>query len=118
MTVGAVADRTPAGLLLGGAVVLAACAHLSGSFPPDSTARPAAGMPESFVAETPAGAAEPATCRSPLVDPRDGARLVLYRSLAGSRGDYEVPPGRYGVGARELLRVDCTTGAAVGVVAR
>ena len=56
-------------------------------------------------------------CRSPLVDPRDGTRITLARSVPGF-GDYEVPPGRYGIPdpRRELLRVDCGTGRPVGVV--
>jgi hypothetical protein len=55
-------------------------------------------------------------CRNPLVDPQDGARLVLVRSREGS-GDYRVAAGRYGVGAGELLRIDCETGRPIGVVA-
>jgi hypothetical protein len=97
----------------------AACAHGTASLPPDSSARPGADVPDRFVPETPppAGGTE-ATCRTPLVDPRDGARLVLYRSWEGARGDYQAPTGRYGVGERELLRVDCATGVPVGVVRR
>jgi hypothetical protein len=56
-------------------------------------------------------------CRSPLFDPRDGARIQLIRSAA-DRGDYEPPSGRYGVSARELLRLRCSTGEVLGVVER
>ena len=85
-------------------------------------------------------------CTTRLVDPRDGTLLVLVRSQelpAGSfatatrsptrdnipptipatgrefRGDYSVDhPERYGLGAKELLRVDCVTGRGLGIVER
>ena len=56
-------------------------------------------------------------CRNPMVDPRDGARLTLVRATGGV-GDYEVPAGRYGVADGQLLRVECGTGEAIGVVRR
>jgi hypothetical protein len=56
-------------------------------------------------------------CRSPMVDPRDGTKLKLARSYEG-QGDYEVPDGKYGVGKGDLLRVECATGRAVGIVKR
>jgi hypothetical protein len=40
------------------------------------------------------------------------------RSQEGTRGDYEVPESRYGVGAGDLLRVDCTTNRGIGIVPR
>jgi hypothetical protein len=52
-----------------------------------------------------------------MVDPRDGTTLKLIRSKDG-RGDYEVPPGRYGVGEGKLLRLDCATGRIVAIVKR
>ena len=52
-----------------------------------------------------------------LVDPRNGNRLRLIRSLHGV-GDYEVPPDAYGVRPGELLRVDSVTGTAAGIVPR
>ncbi len=54
-------------------------------------------------------------CRSPMVDPRDGARLTLDRSANGL-GDYTVPAGRYGVQRGERLRLDCATGRPIGRV--
>ena len=94
-------------------VALAACASMG--FPADATARPAAEVPERFdgADESPSAPA----CRTLLVDPRDGAELVLVRSLEG-RGDYEPPVGRYGVGAHELLRIDCDTRRVIGIVDR
>ena len=110
---------TIARLALCVALAAAGCAHGAASLPGDASARPATGVPERFVTgdPPPAAGAEPA-CRNPLLDPRDGTRLVLVRSTAGTRGDYEVPAGRYGVAPGELLRVDCTTGNAVGIVRR
>ena len=55
-------------------------------------------------------------CRSPLQDP-DGTRLTLERS-SGGKGDYAVDEGRYGVGAHELLRVECATGKPLAIVPR
>lgn len=54
-------------------------------------------------------------CESPLVDPRDGAKLVLARSSNGL-GDYEPESAKYGLSRYELLRVDCATGVAQGRV--
>jgi hypothetical protein len=104
---------------LAAALALVGCAHRAASLAADAAARPATDVPERFVtgAPPPAAGAEPA-CHSPLLDPRAGTRLVLVRSTAGTRGDYEVPAGRYGVAPGELLRVDCTTGTAIGVVRR
>jgi hypothetical protein len=58
-------------------------------------------------------------CRAVLLDPRDNSRVRLVRSAqlgAMYRGDYEVAAGRYGVRERELLRINCETGAAIGIV--
>jgi hypothetical protein len=56
-------------------------------------------------------------CQSPMVDPRDGTQVVFVRSQI-SVGDYSVPSGRYGVAEDELLRIECNTGNAVGIVKR
>jgi len=61
------------------------------------------------------GAAPAPSCRNPITDPRDGTVLTLIRS-AGGRGDYRPQPLRYGLREGELLRVDCATGRAVGIV--
>jgi hypothetical protein len=60
-------------------------------------------------------------CRNPMVDPRNGTALNLMRSKNGM-GDYQVL-GRqyeldsaYGVDSRHLLRIDCATGKALGIV--
>jgi hypothetical protein len=69
--------------------------------------------PDNFTTPDPSGAA----CRSPMTDPRDGTTLRLVWS-SGGLGEYEVPKGRYGVGADEVLRVDCASGKAIGIVKR
>lgn len=79
--------------------------------------RAAEDVPQQFITED--GTLPVDACRSPLVDPRDQTRLRLFRSapIGGSQhGDYEVPSGRYGVGRNELLRIDCGTGEAIGIV--
>ncbi len=53
--------------------------------------RAAVDVPDHFMVSTAAGAVEPRPndgCRSPIIDPRNGARLGLIRSAEG-RGDYE-----------------------------
>ena len=81
--------------------------------------RVAVDVPDHFMIGTDSGGmAEPiadGTCRNPIVDPRDGTRLILIRS-ADSFGDYEPPLPRYGLGKDDLLRVECSTGKAYGIV--
>lgn len=91
-------------------------------FAADARLRPGTDLPDQFLVGAHDGAetreAAPGEgCRNPLVDPRDGTRIVLVRS-SDERGDYEVPTGRYGVSERELLRIDCGTGRALGIVRR
>lgn len=88
----------------------------NGSTPGDSTARAAENLPASFRSVDGAPLAD-GECRSPLIDPRDGTRLTMVRSQFG-KGDYEVPPGRYGAGRRDLLRIDCADGVPLGLVSR
>jgi hypothetical protein len=97
-------------------VALAACGMVSSY--PTTILRPAEDAPERFtLADSSAltGTAGVATCRSPLVDPRNGARLTMQRAFRGN-GDYSVPAGSYGVRGGELLRIDCSNGQAVGIV--
>jgi len=105
---------------------LAACAPLAlafacsigheASFPADAQSRAAFDTPPAFEFRGAAGAA-PDACHNPMVDPRDGAELRLVRS-SGGRGDYEVPPGRYGAGEEFLLRLECGSGRPIGLVPR
>ena len=76
--------------------------------------RPATVTPYQFVLAD--GSLNPGTaCLSPILDPRDQSSLTLVRSDRGI-GDYRVAEGKYGVGSQELLRVDCLTGRAIGVI--
>jgi hypothetical protein len=75
------------------------------------------GTPEHFLVLDPSTGAtlEPTgpACRNPLVDPRDGTRLVLVRSQSGF-GDYQPERPAYGLPAHQLIRVDCSNGRPVG----
>ena len=106
------------------ALTVVALAALGGCATGPRLARPDAmrDVPAAFLVGSPTGGPLTAptpdlACRNPMVDPRDGARLVLDRSADG-QGDYRVPEGRYGVPAGGWLRLDCTTGRALGVVGR
>ena len=99
-----------------------------GAPPPEPSRAPGRGAPRSprdvpdhFLVIAPSGAArEPSggdACPGRMLDPRYSASLTLARSRAG-QGDYEVSPGRYGVGDGELLRIECGTGKAVEIVPR
>jgi hypothetical protein len=50
-----------------------------------------------------------------MLDPRDGARIVMLRSSNGV-ADYAVAEGQYGVRRGHLLRLECNTGRVVGIV--
>ncbi len=85
--------------------------------------RPVAALPDQFVVDGPVPSGTGRTCLVHLKAPDGGTRLTLVRSTDNGRegiiGDYRVAPaGRYGVGADELLRVDCLTGRASGAVPR
>lgn len=73
--------------------------------------------PDHFLVVEPAtgATAEPTgpACRNPLVDPRDGSRLVLVRSMSGF-GDYQPEAPRYGLPVGYLIRVDCNNGRPLG----
>ena len=100
-------------------VALTACA----SRRPPPLPRVATDLPDRFLevlldaagSETTAEPTGNLVCRTPIVDPRHGLHLELQRSTNGV-GDYAVETGRYGVRAGELLRVDCATGRAIGIV--
>ena len=103
---------------LAAAAVIAAAACSTTMNYPTTVLRPAQDAPERFVradASPITGTPGAATCFSPIVDPRSGARLTLVRSYQGS-GDYSVAAGSYGTAAGELLRVDCASGQPAGVV--
>lgn len=113
--------RTPAvlrNLVLGWLVVSAIGCATGGSSGSGSGDRAPSETPDQFQVldgGTPRPARAGEGCRNPMVDPRDQTRLELIRSDKGF-GDYKVPPGRYGVRAGFLLRLDCANGAAVAIV--
>jgi hypothetical protein len=119
--------RRPATRTALGAAVLAAaltaCAMGQGNFPADTAARTALDVPARFEPTPPATRVAPGDtmsgsgCTSPLRDPRDGTEIRLERAIS-PRGDYSAPADRYGLGPGELLRVDCNTGSAIGIVRR
>lgn len=55
------------------------------------------------------------SCISPMIDPRDETQLIMVSSNNGM-ANYRVSPNKYGLKKGELLRVDCKTGVAVGIV--
>jgi hypothetical protein len=98
-----------------------------GTYPADATSRPASDTPDRFMVGsiTPGDSLSAPQagggCRNPMVDPRNGTRLTLVQSQRGRDGqvgDYEVPDGRYGARAGELLRLNCDTGRAIGFIPR
>jgi len=105
-----------------GIAAVAGCASTGTSQMTESPVRAALDVPDYFVVGESEGTATtmpaPGTgCRSPMVDPRDGTRLTLVRSIEGV-GDYEVAHWLYGVEPGEVLRIDCATGRAIGVFKR
>ena len=116
-------------VILAGFAFLAAAACAPAHQTTGGTASPSsgplrvpAGTPEHFlVGEIDGTKTSPpaagAGCKSPMVDPRNGLKLTLVRSSEG-QGDYDVPSGKYGVSADEVLRIDCATGRAVGIFKR
>ena len=81
---------------------------------------PASDLPERFMVVED-GKMRPARadegCRNPMADPRTGTRIELYRSSA-AQGDYSVAEGAYGADRGWLLRIDCVSGEAIGLVRR
>lgn len=82
---------------------------------PANIERPATGVPGTFVREDGMPNLS-TTCATPLMDLQDRSTLQLVRTLRDRQGDYRVAAGKYGVGATELLRVDCTTARPMGIV--
>lgn len=54
-------------------------------------------------------------CKNPIIDPLDGSELILVQSRDGM-GDYRVSGFKYGVSKGEFLRINCNTGAVIGIV--
>src|SRR5262245_48143958 len=119
--------------MIPGAARLAACG-LGGFLlacgavqPWNQTPRPASGLPDHFKPDSSftMEAFSDSLCIVHVIDPRGEPRLSLIRSTitgkTGSyreaQGDYKVqPPGGYGVGEHDLLRLECRTGRPLGIV--
>lgn len=94
------------------------CAGTTESWDAAAILRPAEQVPDHFnPPDTVTANPQPdaMSCLNPMIDPRDGTKIILVRSAVGM-GDYEVPTGRYGVSPSELLRLDCATGTVLGIV--
>ena len=111
--------------LISALVALAGCASSRGSMA-GLVAADAKNLPDHFMIAVTgiAQMEEPKAgegCRNPMVDPRNGTALNLMRSKNGT-GDYQVLgqqyelDSTYGVDSRHLLRIDCATGKALGIV--
>jgi hypothetical protein len=100
-----------------------ACGHSSGGISGVAPLRQDSDLPERFEPPAafpripPADTIAGGGCLNPMWDTRYNVELTMMRAANGS-GDYAVPNGRYGVGERELLRLDCNTGRPIGVVRR
>lgn len=70
--------------------------------------------PDAFIPQQGVGL-DANSCKSPMIDPRDGTEIRFVRSEGGV-GDYKVPNGKYGINENELLRLYCETGKVAGVV--
>jgi hypothetical protein len=103
--------------------LLVACAAVE---PWNQTPRPATGLPDHFTPDSSftMEARSDSLCLVHLIDPRGEPRLLLVRSTThqvshgpSAVGDYKVqPPGGYGIGEKELLRVECRSGRPDGIV--
>ncbi|MAP54901.1 MAG: hypothetical protein CL605_08380 [Altibacter sp.] len=55
------------------------------------------------------------SCKSPMIDTRNGTKIILVSSAQGT-GDYRVVPLAYGLKEGDLLRLDCNSGSVLGIV--
>jgi hypothetical protein len=105
-------------VVLGIALLLLSGCASTGEHHGGAVLQPAIDVPTHFVVPGKGGTTaepSPGACASPMIDPRDGTRIVLVRASEG-RGWYRVPTGRYGVHPGELLLIECGTGRVMGVV--
>lgn len=95
-------------------LLFAACGSVSTSHRHADVLRKATDTPEAFVPKEGISLSS-TTCVSPMIDFRSGVEITLVSSESGY-GVYKVPAGHYGVEEGELLRLDCATGKALGIV--
>ena len=55
------------------------------------------------------------SCKSPMIDPRDGTELIMVSSQNGV-GLYQVAEMKYGLSKGECLKLNCSTGKVLGIV--
>ena len=92
------------------------CKTASATMKDQTIIRPAVNAPEFF--NPSAGVSlDESSCKSPMVDSRDGIKITLLTSSNGV-GKYEVPNGAYGVKEGEALLLDCSTGKVKGITKR
>lgn len=106
--------RTLATSLVVAALLCAGATNAQSKADKRPATRAAADTPEHFVPQE-GVSLNGTSCKSPMVDERDGTILKLAAS-AGGEGDYLVPEGKYGVMKGEYLRLDCSTGEVIGIV--
>ena len=102
-------------------LVLAACGQGNSGFPSPTPLRAGTDLPAQF--EPPPGFGRLSltdtisgnACLSPMRDPRNNSEIRMVRAANG-QADYKVTDGRYGVGERQFLRLDCNTGRPLGIV--
>ncbi|MEZ5003375.1 MAG: hypothetical protein R2730_10120 [Chitinophagales bacterium] len=95
-------------------VSLASCVGSQQSNTNPTILRPAENTPEFFVPAE-GVSLDQSSCKSPMIDPRDGTQIVMISSIKG-KGNYQVYPYKYGLKNGELLRLDCRTGQVIGIV--
>ena len=93
-------------------LMLTSCSATQNPYTTDM--RPAENVPEQFLPVT--GVVLDATsCKSPLIDPRDGTELTMVGSQNGL-GLYRVSELKYGLRKGEVLKINCADGRVQGIV--
>ena len=100
--------------LLGSIGLLAGCGAVQDPYL--AAVRPASNVPEQFIT-LPGVELDYSSCKSPMVDPRDGTKISMVSAKDGE-GLYEVPYMKYGTNKGEVLKLDCSTGRVIGIVMR
>ena len=102
-------------------LLLGACGQNDPGFPSPAPLRAGTDLPAQFEPPPGFGRLSPTdtipgnACLSPMRDPRNNTDIKMVRAANGE-ADYKVPAGQYGVGAHQLLRLDCNTGRPLGIV--
>ena len=94
--------------------LLANCKTADNALANQTVIRQAENTPEYFSSE-PNMVLDNESCKSPMLDSRNGTKIVLISSRNGL-GKYKVTEGTYGVKKGEALLLDCSSGAFKGIV--